>query len=79
MLDFEILFWHKYKTNEQNIKAIFSQLTFCRSAISFDNLKYLARHTINKFLKLNRRYFFQCVFAQSVGAVEYTDCFSAEG
>ena len=38
-------------------KGIF-YLIFCRSTVSFDNLKNLARHTINLYLKLNRRYFF---------------------
>ena len=58
MINFRFLLWHKYKTDEQNyrIKRQIFYLIFCRSAISFDKLKNSARHTINSFLKLKRRY-----------------------
>ena len=47
MLNFKILFWHKYKTIEQDyrIKRQIFHIIFCRSAPSFDNLKGSARHT----------------------------------
>ena len=38
-------------------KGKISYLIFCRSSVSFDNLKYSVKHAINWFLKLNRSYF----------------------
>ena len=47
MLNIKILFWHKYKTIEQNYRIKIFYLIFCRSAVRFDNLKNSARHAIN--------------------------------
>ena len=40
-----------------NCKCFCFFVIFCRSSFSFDKLKNLARHTINKFLLLKRRHF----------------------